>query len=737
MESERFATLEDLQAKLEKEKMPSGFIVVKMPISNGVADVLSIRLEQLDQALGLPVIERNLTIYEDFCFRMHVAGAEVPLQHANGLTAKSGSLQSTAEVLNVLARLKSLNPTGKNLIASAADLLDRAAEAEGGDELTICQFVSEQLRLASVPAKGRRYSQALMSLAVVWDRTSPKLYEDLCRSTVLVLPHRKTLRRLTSALSVREGLEIGTINYLKMRVARLSERERLVNLAMDEVYTARAVELAGGRLYGEGKDGVTSTIFCTLISSVAGNYEDIISMSPVTSITTADIRNIFFKVLKTLTAIGFTVVSCTTDGHRTNQGFHNSLGEDGRHPEFIINPYKPDARVYTMYDSVHLYKNFFFNLLNKKALSCQLPSTGTVVHAQFKHLQQLYKMEMGQDIKMAYRLTDRVIYPTSVERVNVQLAVAATHESTVAALRFYSQKEEHRDFGHTADFLEMLRKWFSIVNVKTAYTHVRLHDSIRAPPSSEERCGLNFLINFEKMLKAWQDRSGGGKMSTDTSQAAVYTCRGLVGVAQYLLEKHSDLMHYVLLGKIQSDRIESRFGYLRKLAGGNYWASVRQFLEGEAVIRVKSLIWLSGYSLGTVSACMAEAQQQRQRDDAEVVKTLVEFASCAEHETLSEGAEQAIIHVAGYLARSALKKKQCRACQALLVNKEPTQLQEVCLDADADHHGVAAPGLDEAIKTFTDLLNRGRLLCPSELAVNLSMKICLVYRYGKLLQLEW
>ncbi|XP_043218350.1 uncharacterized protein LOC122379861 [Amphibalanus amphitrite] len=382
-----------------------------------------------------------------------------------------------------------------------------------------------------------------------------------------------------------------------------------------------------------------------------------------------------------------------------------------------------------MFDTVHLYKNFFFNLLNKKTLICQLPTTETVVKAEYNHLQQLYRMEMGQDIKMAYRLTDRVIHPTTVERVNVQLAVAATHETTVAALRFYGQKEEHCNFRQTADFLEMLKKWFSIVNVKTPYTHVRLRDSIRAPPSREEKCGLKYLADFGKMLEAWQNRTGAGKMSADTTQAAIYTCRGLIGVTQYLLEKHGDLVHYVLLGKIQSDRIESRFGYLRKLAGGNFWASVRQFLEGEAVIRVKSLVWLSGYSLGTVSAQMEEARKQRQRDDSEVVKTLVDITSSAEHEALSEGAEQALMHVAGYLARSALKRRPCHACHALLVNESPRQLEEVRLDADLEHHGDGAAGLAEAIKTFTDLLNRGKLLYPSELAVELSMNICHVYRW--------
>ena len=528
---------------------------------------------------------------------------------------------------------------------------------------------------------------------------------------------------------MREGLEIGTVKYLQMRIEKLIKRERLVNLAMDEVYTARTVEVAGGRVFGESKDGVACTIFCTLISSVAGTYEDIISMSPISSITAEEIRAIFFTVLKTLTEIGFTVVSCTTDGHRTNQAFHNSLGEDGRHPEFIVNPFNSFTRIYTMYDSVHLYKNFFFNLMNKKTLICTLPGSETTVQAQFKHLQQLHKLEMGEDVKMAYKLTDRVLNPTSIERVNVQLAVAATHESTVAALRFFSQKYEYRDFKQTADFLEMLRKWFSVVNVKTAFTHVRLRDALRAPPRNGESCtGLDFLTAFAAMLQVWQNRKGGGKMSIDTSQAAIYTCRGLVGVATYLLEEHGDVVDYVLLGKIQSDRIEGRFGYLRKLAGGNCWASVRQFFEGEAVIRVKSLVWLSGYSLGTVATVMAETRQQRQQDDAEVAETLVEYAASAEHEPLSEGAEQAITHVAGYLARSALKRRQCHACHALLVNKEPSQVQEVRTDVEDSQPEVTAPELAEAVKSFTALLNRGGLLCPSELTVDLSMNICHVYR---------
>ena len=702
LQAEKFNTSDEMRVKLKMEKLPSGYSMVKMALQDGFGQIASIRIEELDESLGHPIILRNITVYPDLHFRLHVSGVEVSLRHVAGLTEKSGYFQTTSEILNVLARLKSVSLNVKDLTTAATELLDRAGQADS-DEFAVCQFASEQLRLALTPVHQRRYSPALMSLAVVWERTSPRLYQDLCQSAVLALPHRSTLRRLTSALSVKEGLEIGTIKYLKMRLEKLTERQRLVNLAMDEVYTARAIELAGGRVFGEGTDGVTNTIFCTLISSVAGNYEDTISMTPVPSITAEEIRDIFFKVLKTLTEIGFTVVSCTTDGHRSNQAFHNSLGQDGRHPEYICNPYRTNNRIFTMYDNVHIFKNFYYNLLNKKTLICPpFPGTQTPMKAEFSHLLKLHQMEQGTVVKMAYRLTDRVLHPTSLERVNVQLAMSAMHETTLAALRFYGQKEEYSHFSQTAEFLDLLRRWFATVNVRSSYTHVRLRDPARKPVRSDEKESLTFLSSFADMLRCWQQKKAGAtKMSADTLQAAIYTCRGLVGLANYLLEKHGNLVHYVLLGKVQSDRIEGRFGYLRKLAGGNYWSSVRQFLEGEAVIRAKSLVWMSGYSLGTVASEMEEARQQRHLEDAKVVEKLVEAASCAEREDLNESTEQAIEHVAGYLARSVVKKHKCDGCHILLVDKNSKELTEVRLATDEEDEEGSSSELKCALQSLT------------------------------------
>ena len=60
-------------------------------------------------------------------------------------------------------------------------------------------------------------------------------------------------------------------------------------------------------------------------------------------------------------------------------------------------------------------------------------------------------------------------------------------------------------------------------------------------------------------------------LTTDTSEALVLTLRGTVSLVKILLQ-HG--FSYVMLGQIQSDRIEGEFGIYREKAGGNYYISI-------------------------------------------------------------------------------------------------------------------------------------------------------------------
>lgn len=285
------------------------------------------------------------------------------------ITAKLGHFCTVDEVVNVLARVKDLTTDTRDQLEAAATILDTLTQQRVEDEVRlVATFAAEQLRLVSRSRRSRRYSPFLLGNAVIWNRTSPKLYQAMHNSALFCLPHPRTLRRLTSALQPKSGLDSATMTYLGMRVGKLEPSERLVNLAMDEVHTAQSVELAGGRVCGKPA-GITKTLFCAHINSLAGKYEDLISMFPVAKVTREDMEENFNKVLKGLTELGYKVVSVTTGNHHTNHGWQHLLGYDSRHPEYIVNPYSEDEeRVYTLYDTVHIFRNLFYGLLRNKTL---------------------------------------------------------------------------------------------------------------------------------------------------------------------------------------------------------------------------------------------------------------------------------------------------------------------------------------------------------------------------------
>ena len=317
-------------------------------------------------------------------------------------------------------------------------------------------------------------------------------------------------------------------------------------------------------------------------------------------------------------------------------------------------------------------------------------------------------MERGDPAKLAYKLTDRVLHPSVLERVDVGLAAAATDQSTSAALRYFAgNKPGCEEFKDTAVFLELVRKWFDSCNVKSPLMWVRMNDRHRVPL----RLGCNdsqqaiSLCDFGAYMRGLADKG----MPRDTCMAVYHTCRGLTGPAEYLLTRHAEDVDYVL-GKVQSDGIENHFGHLRKLSGGNYWLSVRQFFENEAVIRIKGLVWWSGISVGHIVSTMADAQlQHHQRDKGVASKLAAALARSTDPYDLNDSAKAALGHIAGYLAHSATKWSKCASCASVLV----------------DHHAdpvsvTVEQSVTSTFTAFSELLDRGKLLVPSSTAVEMT-----------------
>ena len=99
--------------------------------------------------------------------------------------------------------------------------------------------------------------------------------------------------------------------------------------------------------------------------------------------------------------------------------------------------------------------------------------------ARFSSLIALATWENYKSVKAGYKLTHKVLSPSSIEKQSVGLVMAVVHPYTVAGLRLLAKitgKEDHRD---TADVLEMFQRMISVMNVRVLGQDVRWNNKYR------------------------------------------------------------------------------------------------------------------------------------------------------------------------------------------------------------------------------------------------------------------
>ena len=111
-----------------------------------------------------------------------------------------------------------------------------------------------------------------------------------------------------------------------------------------------------------------------------------------------------------------------------------------------------------LFDPTHIIKNIYNNFLSR--IIFELPSFSplvlTAITVKFSDIETVYNNECQKPLKIANRLTATVLNPKTIEKVNIKLAMAIFHESTVHALKHYG-------FNKTAAFIELVLKLWTIL----------------------------------------------------------------------------------------------------------------------------------------------------------------------------------------------------------------------------------------------------------------------------------
>ena len=201
-----------------------------------------------------------------------------------------------------------------------------------------------------------------------------------------------------------------------------------------------------------------------------------------------------------------------------------------------------------------------------KTLDFTDPSSGQIVSAKWSHLVDIFENEIKHPVKLT-KLSYSTLYPTNFEKQKVSLAMNVFNEKTVTAL-------DISNYHGTKMFVEAVTRTWHILNVNTQYDGTRLNDAYRTR-------GLNVNDERQTCLRngnfCYEIYSRVRNLTADTSRALYLTLNGLVDMMKVFLSAKK--FKYLLMGTIQSDRLEGEFGVLRQLSGGNYYISYEQILS--------------------------------------------------------------------------------------------------------------------------------------------------------------
>ncbi|KAH9379508.1 hypothetical protein HPB48_020435 [Haemaphysalis longicornis] len=123
--------------------------------------------------------------------------------------------------------------------------------------------------------------------------------------------------------------------------------------------------------------------------------------------------------------------------------------------------------------------------------------------ASFATIRELYSKESHHLLKHGYRLSRKALYQSNIERQNVKLAMQIFNDFLPGALRALGTK--HNDA--TATFIEIVIKWWKVVNVKTPLKGKRLQDQFQQPVFSVDNDPkVYFLSTLRTWLEDWKSK---------------------------------------------------------------------------------------------------------------------------------------------------------------------------------------------------------------------------------------
>lgn len=567
-------------------------------------------------------------------------------------------------------------------------------------------FIIEQIKHAATLKNLRRYSGNTLIFAASMFVHSSAVYHMLYNTNYLCIPHPRNIKKLISKFSLFDQDIKGSVEYLKTKKQFLKKDELLVNLQLDEIYISPQLNFKGGNLYGSSKTDpskIAKTAQVFMISSILSKYKDVVSIVPVNNLTAEQLKSMILNVMKEVEDIGFQIISLISDNNAINRKAFELFQPNKILLPSVPHPIDNSRTLFFIFDPVHIIKCVRNNWICKKGDNCvikfpNIDNFDVTLEAQFQHLRLVYQLEEKSLLKFGHMLSYKALYPSSIQKQNVSLALQIFNEKTIAGLKCVALKkpETFVDPEGTLHFLNIFCRWWKIINVHSAFEGKRFNDPHREPMRETSLDNINFLQNMLRWLKNWRVMIPvSASLSAQTCQSLITTLDSFLSLIPYMFSVYK--IDYLLLGKFQNDDLEARFGCYRQMSGANYYISYVQVLESERKLRFKSSVILvckgNNIPLKTLLP-QASASINDIFVDLTIYNGIIDSEFSLEN--IPENLMPIITYIAGYNVRRELRSNKCNICVAWLQS----------LDKEVE--------LENVPKELILELDRGKLILPTE-----------------------
>ncbi|GBO42280.1 hypothetical protein AVEN_86665-1, partial [Araneus ventricosus] len=242
---------------------------------------------------------------------------------------------------------------------------------------------------------------------------------------------------------------------------------------IDEINLKPYYDLTGGNIVGKSANNekAANAACGFMLNSFLSNICDVVHILLVNNISADFLREIIKEVILALQEIGYQVICVTSDNNSLNGKAMSLFSSPNKLRILYPHPAHPKRPLFFIFDPVHIFKCIRNNWINKKNVGQNMYFHDFDDHsvtrtACFKTIKSIRSLEEGQLLKYAYGISVKAVCSISIERQNVMFVIQIFNDHVFEGLRKAGEQTNEMHCSETADFIEIVMKWWKAMNVK-------------------------------------------------------------------------------------------------------------------------------------------------------------------------------------------------------------------------------------------------------------------------------